>query len=158
MKRLAALAAATVACLACGGEPDDPESRVRALVDRAEAAAEDRDVGDVVALLSERFRDSYGGDRDTVKALLAHLFLRNDAIHLLVRVHDIDFRETGGASLRASVAMAGTPIPELTPDAGALLDLRADLHRFDLELEEERGEWRVIHAAWRKAELADFAP
>lgn len=152
------LAIAALACLACGGEPDDPESRVRALVDRAEAAAEARDVGEVVAHLSERFTDSYGGDRRTVKALLAHHFLRNDSVHLLVRVHEIGFPETGGATLRASVAMAGTPIPELTPDAGALLDLRADLHRFDLELEEEQGEWRVVHAAWRRAEPADFAP
>ncbi len=93
-----------------------------------------------------------------MKALLAHHFLRNDAVHLLVRVHEVGFPESGGATLRASVAMAGRPIPalsDLTPDA--LLDVRADLHRFDLRLEEEEGEWRVVHAAWRRATPADFA-
>jgi hypothetical protein len=150
--RNAAAGALLLALHACGPEPDDPEARVRALVARAEAAAEDRDTGALLALLSPRYRDAHGGDRDAARALLVHTFLRHQSVHLLVRLRELRFPAEGRAALTAFVAMAGSPIE----GAGALLDLRADLHRFDLELATEEGEWRVVGAAWRQARPADF--
>jgi hypothetical protein len=56
-------------------------------------------------------------------------------------------------SAEVYVAMAGTPIE--APEA--LVGLRADLYRFDLELAEEPdGEWRVSSAQWRPAAIDDF--
>ena len=41
----------------CGSEPETPEARVRALLARAEAAAEARDVAALAECISERYAD-----------------------------------------------------------------------------------------------------
>ena len=48
--------------------------------------------------------------------------------------------------------MAGRPIESTE----ALLDVRADLMRFDVEFVREGDDWRVRAADWRRAELNDF--
>jgi hypothetical protein len=145
-------AALALVLAGCSREPDTPEARVRALVAQAEKWAEERDAGELKGLLSERFAAAGGQDREEIGGLLAYTFLRHRSVHLLVRVHALEIPEPGRAELTAFVAMAGSPI--LGP--AALSGLRADLHRFDLRLAEESGEWRVTWAEWRPAKLDDF--
>ena len=47
---------------ACAAEPDSPEAQIRALLQQAEAAAEEKNVGALKQLLSESYSDDHGQD------------------------------------------------------------------------------------------------
>jgi hypothetical protein len=145
------LAAASLA--ACAAEPDSPEAQVRALLERAEEAAEEKRVGALKQLISEIYSDDHGQDRQAVAGLLTYYFLRNQSVHLLTRVRSIEFPEPARARATVFVAMAGMPIPGIDE----LARIRADLYRFDFSLADEAsGDWRVTRAAWRRATTDDF--
>jgi hypothetical protein len=138
---------------ACAAEPDSPEAQIRALLQQAEAAAEEKNVGALKQLLSESYSDDHGQDRQAVAGLLTFTFLRNQSVHLLTRVRSIEFPEPAQARTTVFVAMAGTPIPGIDE----LPRVRADLYRFDFSLGDEgSGDWRVTRAAWRRASADDF--
>ena len=88
-----------------------------------------------------------------VAGILTYHYLRRRDVYLLTRVESLEFPTPGSASLSVLAALAGTPIE--SPDS--IRSLRADVYRFDLGLEDEGdGEWRVVSAAWRPAQLDDF--
>jgi hypothetical protein len=137
---------------ACSSERDSPEAQVRALLAQGETAAEKKESGVLRQLISEKYSDSQGQDKKAVDALLRYYFLRNQSIHLFTRIRQIGFPQPDLAQADVMVAMAGQPIS----DAEELERLRADLHRFEITLARENGEWKVVRAEWRRAEFADF--
>ncbi|HEY8153764.1 MAG TPA: hypothetical protein VII72_06510 [Myxococcota bacterium] len=138
--------------LACAGEPESPEDRVRALLASLEESAQRKDAGEMKEHVSEGYSDAHGNDKRAVAQLVAFHLLRNQSVHLLTRVQSVVIPSPGEARAEVLVAMAGTEIegPE------ALIALRADLYRFDLGLVEEDGDWRVRSADWRPASVDDF--
>ncbi|MFQ5829689.1 MAG: hypothetical protein ACE5JD_11125 [Candidatus Methylomirabilia bacterium] len=139
--------------LACSSEPDSPEGQVRALLDRAEVAAEKKDLGALKPLISDHYTDGLGQNKRGILGILAYHFLRNKSIHLLTRVQSVTLPEPDQAEATVFVAMAGRPIPAVEELAG----LRADLYRFDFALAQEgENNWKVIRAVWRPAEIGDF--
>jgi hypothetical protein len=147
------LVLAALALLACSGEPDSPDTAVRATLAAIEAAAGERDVGAVEVHVSEAYADAQGHDKRAVVGVAALHLMRNQTVYTFSRIHTIDTSEPGSAQVQALVALAGRPIP----DAAALATVRADLYRFDLRLrEEEPRTWRVIAASWQPAALTDF--
>jgi hypothetical protein len=137
---------------ACSSGKDSPVAQVRALITQAELVAEKKDSGTLRRLVSEKYSDSQGQDKKAIEAILRYYFLRNETIHLFTRVQQIAIPQPEIAQAIVMVAMASQPI------AGAeeLKRLRADLHRFDITLARENGEWKVTRAEWRRAEFADF--
>src|SRR5690606_1056560 len=95
---LVALAAIVAGC----GEQDSPEAQVRAVIDRMELGAENRDVGDVLDHVSATYRDDHGNGREEVGRLLRGYFIANQSIHLLTRIESLSFpaEEIGRASCR----------------------------------------------------------
>lgn len=138
--------------LACGGDAASPEAQVRATLAAAESAAEARDAAALKEWISEAYHDDAGNDRRAVGALVGMHLLQQRSVHLLTRTVSLEIPRPGEATAQVLVAMAGSPIdgPEL------LAGVRADLYRFDLELRDEDGSWRVVSAAWRPAALDDF--
>jgi len=137
---------------ACSSGRDSPEAQVRALLARGEAAAEKKESGVLRQMISEKYSDSQGQDKKAVEAVLRYYFLRNQSIHLFTRIRQISFPQPDLAQADVMVAMTGQPIS----DAEELERLRADLHRFEITLARESGEWKVMRAEWRRAEFADF--
>jgi hypothetical protein len=136
----------------CAPELDSPELQVRALLARAERAAEERDVGALKGLVAETYADDRGNDRQAVMGLLTYYFLRNKTIHLLTRVRFIE-AEPERARAGVFVAMAGRPIEGVE----GLARIRADLYRFDFVLErDDAGDWKVERAEWDQAGIDDF--
>jgi hypothetical protein len=131
---------------------DSPEAQVRALVAQGEAAAEKKESAVLRQMVSEKYADSQGQDKKAVDAILRYYFLRNQSIHLFTRIRQISFPQPDLAQADVMVAMAGQPIT----DTEQLERLRADLHRFEITLARENGEWKVTRAEWRRAEFADF--
>ncbi|MCP4995114.1 MAG: hypothetical protein GY934_15245, partial [Gammaproteobacteria bacterium] len=136
----------------CSGDPETPEERIRAMIAAGESAVEERSLGDVKALISPGYRDVNHLDRRGVIRILAGYFLRNKSIHLLTQIDAIELPTPETARVRLYVAMAGQPVEGLQ----GLSNIRADLHRFDLDLKQEEGEWRVISGQWQRATKADF--
>ncbi len=126
---------------------------MRALLERAEDAVEQQDLGELKPLVSERYADDRGQDKRAVEGLLTYYFFRNQAIHLLTRIASLALSEPERAEVVVFVGMAGRPIagPE------ELGGLRADLYRFEFSLAQEDGSnWRVTRASWRPAAASDF--
>ena len=143
---------ALVAISACQRGRAGPEAQVRALIQDAIAAAEQKRISDLRAIISEQYRDDQGQDKRSVENLLRLHFLRNERLHLFARVQSITLAPPDRAQAIVLVAMAGVPMAS----AQDLLGVRADLHRFDIDFTYEDKQWRTVRAAWRRAEAGEF--
>lgn len=143
---------AVLALVACSRQ-SSPETEIRELIARAATAAEAREVRDLRAMIADDYADERGLDRKAVENLLRLHVLRQQSIHLFVRVRDVRFPEPERALASVAVAMAGRPVAR----ADELAGLTADLYRFELELVRDgRDGWKVRRAAWEPARLDDF--
>lgn len=133
-------------------ETQTPEARLRALIESAEQAAENKEGRVLRGYISDAYRDVDGRDRRMVDGILRLVLLRHESIHLLTRISEIAIPQPTRARAIVYVAMAGRPIA----GPAQLASLRASLYRFELEFIDEGGAWRVASAAWRRAEPADF--
>ena len=97
-------AAVVLALAACSRQPS-PEAEIRELIERAATAAEARDVRDLRAMIADDYADERGLDRKAVENLLRLHVLRQQSIHLFVRVRGIEFPEPDRALASIAVAM-----------------------------------------------------
>jgi hypothetical protein len=139
--------------ISCGSKPDSPEAQVRALIKKAEVAAEKKDLGTFRDLISDQYLDEFRQDKQAILGILSFHFFRNESVYLLTRTQTIAFPEVSRAEAVMLVATAGQPIRG-TEELGAL---RADLFRFDITLADKgKGDWKVTRAQWRRVQLKDF--
>ncbi len=137
----------------CGsGEEDSPEAQLARFVAAGKEAAEARSLERIGELISVDYRDEAGRDKRMLLRLTTVYFLRNKNIYLLTRIRNINLPDENAARLTVFVAMAGTPVV----DSQALLNIRADLFRFDFMVKKEDGDWQLEGAAWRPARKEDF--
>ena len=124
--------------LAACGAGDSPEQQVRAVIDQMEAAAENRDVGELTQYLSEDYRDSNGMGPDEVARYLRGYFIANQSIHLLTRIEELEFPTEGEARARVTVGMLGREAADTNQ-----WDLAAELRAFKIALRREDDAWKV---------------
>lgn len=124
----------------CSAGRESPEAEVRAWLETAEAAAEARDRGALLDLLSDAYADGRGNDKEDIGNMLRVYFFRQQNVSLLTRVEEIRMQGTTAAHVRLFVGMAGT--------TNTAFGLRADAYNFELELADEGGDWRLIGARW----------
>jgi len=152
-RRAAWLAAALWLAAGCGGPEPTPEQQVRAAIADAERAATEHDFGALRDRIAADYRDAAGRDKAGLESILRIHFLRNQRIHLLVRVRELAVDvEAGTATVEALVATAGRPIAGLE----GLATLDADLLWVDLGLARREDAWRVTRASWERARLEDL--
>ena len=126
---------------ACGGGPDgSPEDAIRAWVARGEQAAEEKDRGELLDMISEDYADGRGNTRDEIGDLLRIYFFRQQTIALLTSIDDIVMSGDTAAIVDVTVGMAGTN--------GGALGLSADAYNFEFELQKDDEEWLLIGARW----------
>ena len=146
------LALLTVFVTGCSRDRTPPEEQVRALVAEAREAAEARDLSALRAMISDDYRDAQGREKSDLVNILRLIFLRQQSVHLLTRITDLEFPEPERATLTVFVAMAGRPFPE--QDIGLV---RADVHRFDVTLRDAGGgRWRAQEVQWRRPDRGDL--
>ncbi len=134
---------AVLALLGACSSADSPEAQVRKMVAAMETAAEARDVGGLMQLIAEDFRDAYGRDAPQLARQVRGYFIANQSIHLLTRIDGLEFPSADEARLRMTVAMVGREA-----EASAAWNLAADVHDFDLTLRRQEGRWKVAYAQW----------
>ena len=139
-----------VSLAACSS--DTPEEQIKQYVAAGEEAVENRDVGDLRDLISEGYQDNLGRTRRDLVAIAARYILISKNIHILTRIDELRFPAEDRAEFQLFAAMAGQNISDLD----ALLNMQADLYRFDLEVHREEGEWKLVRSDWRPAKAVDF--
>lgn len=151
LRRVCALLLALFLLSACG-PGDSPEEQVRQYVATAEAAAETRNLGDLQELIAKQYQDDQGRTRGDIVAVAARYLYVNKNIHVLTRIEDVSFPAPEQARLAVYAALTGRNVSDLD----ALLNMQADLYRFDLELQRMDGAWQLVRADWRPARGEDF--
>jgi hypothetical protein len=136
----------TLAVLLGGCAASDPEKEIRAVLAAAEQAAEARDGGFFAALLGESYRDARGNDRAAIVRMLRGYFLANQRVEVVSRIDEIVIEADDAARATVHAGLVGQ-----RAGAGLLGGLDAELYRFDLELVNDDGDWRIIGARWQPA-------
>lgn len=144
-RRNSLLLAVALACAGCGPS-GTPEDEIRALVDAAELAAEERDAADLRALVADDYRDAGGRTAADIRGILHGYLIAHQSIRLITRIDSIELEGTELARLQVTVGMLGR-----NADSDSNWDLAGDVYRFDLRLAREDGDdWRVIRAGWQE--------
>jgi len=138
--RTVLLPAILVLLVACGDEPGDPESEIRAWVDAMVRAAEDKARGDIMDGISKAYVDARGQSRDDIGNLLRLYFLRQNTVSLWSKIDEVTVIDGTAAEVSISVGMAATN--------DRALGISADAYRFELELEHDGNEWQLLSARW----------
>ena len=125
---------------ACG-DRRTPEQQVRDVIAAAEDAAERRDHGDLLALLSPRFEGGHGEDAREISRLLRGYLVANPDLRVATRIERIEFPYEDMARVELTVATLGH-------GGRGALDLDADAQAIELELRREKGSWLVTRAGW----------
>lgn len=145
--------AGCVALAACDGKTAEPAEAVRALIDAAGTAAEQRDYATLESLLAERYTDDQGYDRKDASRLMRLILMRNRSLHILHVVRDLHVLDPETVTATVLVAVAARPVDKVEQ----LFELRAELLRFELRfILVDGSSWRVDEAAWRRASATEF--
>jgi hypothetical protein len=144
MKALAP-AAALGAVLAVGCATSDSDAEIRALLAAAAEAAEARDAGFFADAVGLGYRDARGNDREQLLRTVRGYFLANQRVDVVSRVEDVVLEGEDAARAVVYAGLLGRSAGEQV--AGGV---EADLYRFDLELVDDGGDWRIIGAKWNR--------
>ena len=153
MPRLAWLWLLLPLLAACSRAPESPEQRIRELIGQGEAAAEARDRVFFAEVISPDYSDREGRTRRDLRRMVTGYFLRNRAIHLLLRIDEIQLLEGEKARAVLYTGMAGSPVDGFEQ----LLALRAAVYRMELTFR-LGGDIRLIHAEWRRVNPEEVLP
>ncbi len=136
-----------VLTLALGGllpgcsEPDaGPEEQIRRWITRGQVAAEQKQRGSLLDMISPAYADARGNERGDIENLLRFYFLRQNSITLLTSIEEIRIIGDSAAEVELSVGMAGSN--------DGVLGFSADAYNFALELELDGDDWQLISARW----------
>jgi hypothetical protein len=124
----------------CGGPEGSPEEQVRAWVKQGVAAADSKDRGALMDMVSSSYADSRGNRRDDLNNLLRFHFLRQEKVAFITRIDELTVHGESAADLVLQVGMAGTN--------DNALGFSADAYRIEMELEREGDDWLLIAARW----------
>ena len=82
-----------IAVSACPSTSESPGDQIRALIAKAEKAAEEKDLGTLKDMIHDGYADKQGNKKPELVKLLAYYLLRTESIHLLTRIRTIEFPE-----------------------------------------------------------------
>ncbi|NOY17628.1 MAG: hypothetical protein GXP23_12040 [Gammaproteobacteria bacterium] len=138
---------------ACNQDTNSPEEQIRNMVSAMEVAVEQRSLESVKELVDNEYRDEWNGSRRAALRALMFYFQGHQSIYLLTRISNIKLNDNANAaSVTVYVGMAGDPVEK----SKSLIDLNADLYRFDIKLKKDGDKWLVKSARWQSARSESF--
>ena len=140
MTRLLIAAIVCLVLAGCGAAESDPEAALRAWVEGAENAAENKDRPGLLSMISENYVDSRGNDHESIGGLLRLYFFRQESVALITSIGNISLMGDSAALVQLTVGMAGTN--------DSPLGVSADAYEFEFELEVMDDDWMLIGARW----------
>ena len=124
----------------CGGPESSPEEAVRSWVAQGIEAAEEKNRGVLVDMVSKSYADTRGNSRTDLDNLLRFYFLRQEKVAFITRIDELNLHGDSAADLVLQVGMAGTN--------DNVLGFSADAVRIEMELERDGDDWLLISARW----------
>ena len=125
---------------ACGGPEEGPEEAIRAWVEAGHKAAEAKDRGSLLDMISPAYTDSRGNSREDIGKIMRFYFLRQDKVVLITHLDELEVFGDSAAELVLQVGMAGSN--------DNALGFSADAYRFEMELVRDGDDWLLIAARW----------
>lgn len=138
-----------VSLAACRRAESD-EARIRRIFFEAAKAAEERQIGEVVKDVSDRFH-SGDVDRDSVKSIVAAAVLRGGWVSATVTGASVRVLGDEAQAVVDLVLARGKGRPSLA----SLAPDEASVERFEFALSREREGWKIVSASHRSVNLAD---
>jgi len=129
-----------------------PEERLRATIATGIEAAERGDNAGLAEFVSEQYTDDRGRDRRELLNLVRGYRIQLGPLHIFYIERSLIIASPGRAEVTLLVALASIPVESIA-DLG---NSSADLGRVELAFVEEGGDWRLVEARWRQADLTDF--
>ena len=137
--------------IACSGDEASPEQQINQLNGDAKLAAEAKDLSTLKDMVADDFKSGQY-DKNSIMRLVALYLLGHKNLHLFPLTRSLQIIGQDSAKAVILVAMAGQPIDH----ADQLLELRADMLRFDVSYIRAGEEWKVIGVEWTQAKADDF--
>ena len=132
---------------ACGGDRVSAEDRIHALIGLMEESVEAGAIRQAAGLLHSRYTDPWHNDKRAAMQTLFGITRRHRNIHLFTLTRSVELTpQQDSATAVVFVAMTGVPVDSME----ALITLKADLYRFEVDLVEEDDEWRVLSSRWKR--------
>jgi len=126
--------------VACSGSPDDPEARIRTLLDEMTAALEEGRVEDFMAPIAEDFQAGARGlDRRALGLLVRRERLARSEIRVRRTLTEVEL--AGAQRARAQFRALATGGSGWLPDEGRLWRVETGWRLDD-------GDWMMISAEW----------
>ena len=140
IRKMTYLMICTLLLASCGGNDGSPSDALREWVSAAERAAEEKDRGELLSMISRSYADSRGNNHDKIGDTLRAYFFRQQSIALLTNIDEISLMGDSAALVNVTVGMAGTK--------NSAFGINADAYEFELELELIDDDWMLIGARW----------
>ena len=137
--------------IACSGDDTSPEQQIAQLNSDAKLAVEAKDVSALKDMVADDFKSGQY-DKNSIIRLVALYLLGHKNLHLFSLTRSLQIIDQDNAKAAVLVAMAGQPIE----NADQLIDLRAEMLRFDVNYLRNDDEWKVIGVEWKRATADDF--
>lgn len=144
----------------CSDKTISEEDQIKAVINKAVTAAENKELGVLIDLMAEGYSDKYNSDRKQAGKMLRLYFFRNKSIHLITKIKAIEIldettQQTTGddkrAILQIYIGLAGRPVKDESP-----INVRADLLLFTMDMVKDDGDWLVEKADWKRASPDDL--
>lgn len=149
-RRAALVASLALALLACGVDTS-PEDQLKAAIAGFVDAVEEGELRRAGEVLDPSYRDARHSDKRGAVASLFWYVRQNRQLHLFTLVSDIAIDPAAGtARTVVFAAMAGVPVESVE----ALISVKADLYRFEVDWRTVDGTWRVVSSRWQRADLS----
>ncbi|MBI2377396.1 MAG: hypothetical protein HYV07_25570 [Deltaproteobacteria bacterium] len=159
MDRRWAIAALLVGALAitfvATREPElEPEAAIRAALERAARAASEKNLDGTIDLLSERFKGPSGIDRSGAKRIVFVQLRQGDWSRVFFARTSVELLDDGKKAkvVTHAVLARGKDVKTMED----VLPTSATVYRFELDMEREDDDYRVVHAEYGPAKLLDL--
>ena len=140
-----------VSLITCGGDEPSPEQQISQLNSDAKQAADAKDVGVLKDMVADGFQSGQY-DKNTIMQLVTLYLLGHKNLHLFPLTKSLQIIDQDNATATVLVAIANQPIER----ADQMLDLHADMLRFNVSYVRVEEEWKVIGVEWERAGAEEF--
>ena len=129
--------------------PSD-EAAIRAVVDKAVEAAESKDAGGFMKLISKDYKDDSGNDYNAVKGILLYQLFRSDNVRVFIRGLDVEIKGDKAVVNAKAVLTRGADVKglkDIPPEAASVM-------MFSVVLRKEDCKWKAVAAKWEQTGVA----
>ncbi len=129
-----------------GCHKETEQDKVKKVITSVQKAAEEKDVKKIIACISKTYRDPQGYDYDSIKGLLLGYFFRHQKVHVYIPDIVVSVEGASGKAEFEAVLTGGQ-----SGSAADILPESLGIYAFEVSLQKEENEWKVISARWNRA-------